>query len=198
MMLKVGLTGGIGSGKSYVGKILKTFGVAVYDSDLEAKRLMVESEELVNGIKEIFGSKAYSGEQLNRTYISERVFTDKHLLANLNDIVHPLVQNDYINWTEKQDDKPYLIREAAILFETGIYKLMDKNILVVADEQTRIDRVTERDHVSEESVRDRIRNQMNDEDKIKLADFVIYNNIDSMILQHIVDLHNQILNKEKI
>ena len=195
-MLKVGLTGGIGSGKSYVSKIFKTFGVAVYDSDLQAKRLMVESEDLVNGIKGIFGRKAYSGEQLNRAYIAEKVFTDKYLLTSLNEIVHPVVEHDFISWTEKQDYKPYIIKEAAILFETGAYKLLDQNILIIADEQTRINRVMERDNVLEESVRDRIRNQMNDEDKIKLADFVIYNNIDSMILQQIVDLHDHILNKD--
>ncbi len=113
MMLKVGLTGGIGSGKSYVSKIFKTFGVAVYDSDLQAKRLMVESEDLVNGIKGIFGRKAYSGEQLNRAYIAEKVFTDKYLLTSLNEIVHPVVEHDFISWTEKQDYKPYIIKESS-------------------------------------------------------------------------------------
>jgi len=195
MMLKIGLTGGIGSGKSYVSRIFKTLGIPVYDSDQEAKRLMMENEELVLGIKDIFGAKAYSGEHLNRTYISEQVFNDKQLLSSLNSIVHPAVHEDFMNWSEQQDDKPYLIKEAAILFETGGYKLLDHTILIVADEQTRINRVVERDKVSEESVRDRINNQMSDEEKIKYADFIINNNNDSMILQQIVDLHHQILNK---
>ncbi len=194
MMLNIGLTGGIGSGKSYVGRIFETLGVPVYDSDQEAKRLMVESEELRKGIVEIFGSKAYKGEELNRTYISELVFTNKQLLSSLNDIVHPAVHNDFLNWTKEQEEKPYFIKEAAILFETGGYKLLDQNILVLADEHTRIDRVVERDHVSEESVRDRMNNQMSDDEKIKYADFIIYNNNDSMILQQIVNLHHKIVN----
>ena len=195
MMLKIGLTGGIGSGKSFVSRIFKTLGIPVYDSDQEAKRLMMESEELVQGIKNIFGTKAYNGEHLNRTYISEQIFTDKQLLSSLNGIVHPAVHEDFMNWSEQQDDKPYIIKEAAILFETGGYKLLDHTILIVADEQTRINRVVERDKVSKESVRDRINNQMSDEEKIKYADFIINNNNDSMILQQIVDLHHQILNK---
>lgn len=195
MMLKIGLTGGIGSGKSYISKIFKTLDVPVYDSDMGAKRLMVESVALKKGIIALFGDEAYNGAELNRRYISDRVFTDKKLLSDLNAIVHPAVHKDFLTWSSSQKEKPYVIKEAAILFETGGYKLLDKNILVVADEQIRVKRVVERDSVSEKSVRDRINNQMSDEEKIKYADFVIYNNNDSMILQQIVDLHHQILNK---
>lgn len=196
-MLKVGLTGGIGSGKSYISKIFNTLNVPVYNSDDSAKRLMVESADLRNDLIKLFGTQAYSEGQLNRGYIAERVFKDKKLLSALNNIVHPAVHNDFLLWSSEQTGNPYVIKEAAILFETGGYQLMDWNILIVADELTRIQRVRERDNVSEESVRDRMNNQMSDEEKISLADYVIYNNNDSMILQQIVDLHHQILKNNR-
>lgn len=195
MMLKVGLTGGIGSGKSYVSRIFKTLGISVYDSDHEAKRLMEENQDLRMRIIDIFGNSTFSNGHLDRKYISDQVFADKMLLSRLNEIVHPAVHNDFLIWSEVQEERFYIMKEAAILFETGGFKLLDLNILVIADEQTRINRVVNRDNVSEENVRERMNNQMSDEEKMKYADFVIYNNNDSMILQQIVDLHHQFLNK---
>lgn len=195
MMLKVGLTGGIGSGKSYVSRIFKTLGISVYDSDHEAKRLMEENQDLRMRIIDIFGNSTFSNGHLDRKYISDQVFADKMLLSRLNEIVHPAVHNDFLIWSEVQEERFYIMKEAAILFETGGFKLLDLNILVIADEQTRINRVVNRDNISEQNVRDRMNNQMSDEEKMKYADFVIYNNNDSMILQQIVDLHHQILNK---
>jgi len=193
-MLKVGLTGGIGSGKSYICKVFRTLGIPVYESDIEAKRLMQDNGEVQSGIIEIFGSKSYIDGKLNNLYISDKVFKDNQLLAKLNAVVHPAVHLDFMRWMKTRDNTPYVIKEAAILFESGASDHMDYNILVVADESTRISRVTKRDNVSEEQVRDRIANQMSDEKKKKLADSIIYNENDSMVLQQIVDLHQKILN----
>ena len=141
-MLKIGLTGGIGSGKSYICKVFRTLGIPVYESDFEAKRLMNESDELQSAIIEIFGNKAYIDGKLNRKYISDKAFTDNFLLEKLNALIHPAVQSDFINWMSTQENVPYVIKEAAILFESGASKFMDYNILLVADESTRIIRVT--------------------------------------------------------
>ncbi len=197
-MLKIGLTGGIGSGKSYICKIFRSLGIPVYESDLEAKRLMEESDILRSNIIEIFGVKAYIDGELNRKYMSEQIFSDQLLLDRLNAIVHPAVQADFINWMNTWEDAPYVIKEAAILIESGASKLMDYNILLVAEESTKIRRVMKRDEISEVKVRERIANQMSDEEKKKFVDFIIYNDNDSMILQQIVDLHDHFLNIEKI
>ena len=197
MMLKVGLTGGIGSGKSFVARVFMALGIPVYDSDEQAKVLMTENQDLLYRVKELFGDKAYTDKQLNRKYISERVFVDKQLLSELNAIVHPAVNDDFKSWArKKKNEAPYLIKEAAILIESGAYKLMDHNILVVAEKKTRISRVVARDNTSEESVIERMNNQMSDKEKMKSADFIIYNDIDSMILRQIVDLHQSIKNKQ--
>ncbi len=196
-MLKVGLTGGIGSGKSFVARVFMALGIPVYDSDEQAKVLMTENQDLLYRVKELFGDKAYTDKQLNRKYISERVFVDKQLLSELNAIVHPAVNDDFKSWArKKKNEAPYLIKEAAILIESGAYKLMDHNILVVAEKKTRISRVVARDNTSEESVIERMNNQMSDKEKMKSADFIIYNDIDSMILRQIVDLHQSIKNKQ--
>lgn len=198
MMLKVGLTGGIGSGKSYISNIFNMLQVPVYESDQQAKRLMKEDGALRLGIVSLFGEQAYKGNDLDNSYIAGKVFKDKNLLEALNSLVHPAVNKDFDLWMETLDTKVnYVIREAAILFETGVYRQMDKNILVVADEALRIERVIKRDGVAASEVVDRMRNQMKDTEKIKLADFIIYNENDSMILQQIVDLHHDLINKQK-
>ncbi len=197
MMLKIGLTGGIGSGKSYISRIFQELGVPVYDADTEARRLMEEDIDLKEKISELFGEHAYQGNYLNRSYISEYVFTDKELLAKLNALVHPVVHEDFIKWANsKPEDIKYVIKEAAILIESGGYMQMDLNILVTADQETRIERVMERDAVSSEKVKDRMRNQASDDEKKKYADIIISNEKNSMILQQIVDLHQKLINKQ--
>lgn len=197
MMHKVGLTGGIGSGKSYISKIFQELGVPVYEADPEARRLMQDDDELKTKIGKLFGEQAYAGQSLNRSFISQKVFKDKKLLAALNALVHPAVHEDFLRWADAQKNNfHYVIKEAAVLIESGGNEAMDVNILVIADEATRIERVMKRDELSEEEVRDRISMQMSDAEKKKYADIIIYNEKGSMILQQIVDLHQKLMKKQ--
>lgn len=192
-MFKVGLTGGIGSGKTLVSSVFNELGVSVYNADIEAKRLMETDAGLMRLIKSLLGPKSYQQGKLNRKYISEAVFSEKDKLESLNSIVHPAVRQDFEKWVLGKSGEPYVIKEAAILFESGGAETVDYTIFVKADMNTRINRVVERDHVSDEQVRSRMNHQMNDQEKEKLADFIINNEIGSMILPQIVDLHNKFL-----
>ncbi len=170
----VALTGGIGSGKTTVAKMFKDLGVPVYNSDKEAKALMVSSKELRKAIKALLGAEAYNGKTLNREYIAKKVFGDKGLLGQLNKIVHPAVREDFLRWAAKQST-PYVIQESAIVFENGQQDFYDKIILVTAPEEVRLARVMERDKVSKSEIRARMGNQLNDTVKIGLSDYVIEN-----------------------
>jgi len=173
-MKVIGLTGGIGSGKTTVANMIKKLGVPVYIADDEAKKLM-HSDNVKEKVIDLFGEEAYIDNELNRKYISSKVFKDKNLLEKLNHIVHPEVGNHFESWLKKQIGI-YVIKEAAILFENGNYKQCDKIILVISDEQKRIARVIKRDKTTNEKVANIIENQWTDNQKIKLADFVIENN----------------------
>lgn len=175
-MKTVGLTGGIGSGKTTVARMFKNLGIPIYIADDEAKKLM-HSNKIKKNIIALFGEKAYQENQLNRTYIASKVFKDKRLLDELNQIVHPEVAKHFKNWLKKQK-APYVIKEAAILFENGSYKQCDKTILVISNKQKRIERVVKRDLSTTKKVLDVIENQWPDEKKITLADFVLENNSD--------------------
>ena len=192
-MLKIGLTGGIGSGKTLVGSVFQKLGISIYNADFEAKRVMETDPEIIRLVRSLLGSKAYSNKKLNRSYIGEIVFADEEKLEALNSIVHPAIAQDFNTWAMGRSSEPYVICEAAILFESGIAKMMDYTIFVKAELYTRIDRVVERDHVTADQVRARIDMQMDDTEKEKLADFIINNEINSMILPQIVDLHNKFL-----
>ncbi len=192
-MLKIGLTGGIGSGKTLVASVFQELGVPVYQADKEARRLMETEGNVIKGVKDLFGETAYEDGALNREYLAGKVFSDSNLLEQLNRIVHPAVRKDFDRWTRQYATRPYVVEEAAILFETGGNAMMDITVVVTAKASTRINRVMQRDRVTEEEVRQRMDRQMNDQEKQLLADFVIYNEIDSMILPQIVDLHNKFL-----
>lgn len=170
----VGLTGGIGSGKSTVAEMLGALGVPVYNSDLAAKELMVGSKVLRRKIVALLGPDAYEGQALNRGYIASRVFNDKVLLQKLNEIVHPAVRKHFVKWCKKQGH-PYVVQETALLFENGSNYSYDKTVLVTAPKDIRIKRIIERDGSTEAQVLDRMANQMPDEEKLPLADFVIEN-----------------------
>lgn len=170
----IGLTGGIGSGKTTVAKIFESLGVPVYISDLEAKRIM-ENKNVINQIKNEFGSIVLNDDQLDRAVLAKIVFEDKEKLKKLNDIVHPAVAEDFKNWVSKHQYKPFVIKETAILFEIGGQNYCDKTILVTAPIQTRIERVMQRDHTSEELIKKRMAHQWLDEKKTPLADFIIHN-----------------------
>ncbi|ASV31991.1 dephospho-CoA kinase [Maribacter cobaltidurans] len=170
----VGLTGGIGSGKTTVAKMFAELGVPVYNSDLEAKKLMHSSKTIRNKLKILFGESAYLDGKLNRGYIAKSVFNDQDLLKALNGIVHPAVRRHFKKWCKKQDHS-YVIQETALLFENRAQDLYDKIILVVAPKEVRIDRLLERDQSTREDILARMENQLEDKEKIPLADFIIKN-----------------------
>ena len=190
-MLKIGLTGGIGSGKTLASKVFRELGVPVYVADTEARRLMETNQEVIDGVVRLFGPEAYSDGKLNRSKLAEIVFRDPDLLATLNRIVHPAVRTDFETWSIQHTEKVYVVEEAAILFESGGHAFMDYIIFVKADMEQRIMRVMNRDHISRAQVEQRIARQMPEEEKEKLSDFIIYNDNDSMILPQIVDLHHR-------
>ena len=150
-MIVVGLTGGIGSGKTTVAKMFEDLNIPVYNSDQEAKLLMVNSKQLKVKIKELLGKNAYDKKVLNRKYIADKVFTNPELLAELNAIVHPAVRKHFIDWVVKQDSA-YVIQETAIIFENSSQSKYDKIILVTAPEEVRIQRVMDRDKISIENI----------------------------------------------
>lgn len=173
----IGLTGGIGSGKSTIGKWFLEKQIPVYDSDLEAKKLMNEQADLKVQLIDLFGDEVYVDGEYNRKLVAEKVFQDKELLAQLNSIVHPAVFQHFHQWVKAQNT-PFVVKEAAILFESGSYKDCDFVVSVLADEAIRIQRVVERDDVSVQQVQDRIRNQWTDEQRKEASDFTMTNNQD--------------------
>ena len=192
-MLRVGVTGGIGSGKTMVCSIFSTLGIPVYNSDIRAKQIMTEHATVVEKLKFAFGSSVYTEEgTLNRKYLSDIVFNNKSKLETLNQIVHPAVYEDLIQWYAAHLDKSYVVQESALVFETGSYKLLDKTILVTADEDIRIARVMKRDHVSKEEVMVRIANQIPDSRKIELADYVIYNNEKESLIEQVMNIDTEL------
>ncbi len=194
-MLKIGLTGGIGAGKSVVAKVFKVLQVPVFDADLVAKQLVNESDSLKSSIKKEFGEEAYTPEgRLNRDYIATTVFNDPQRLKNLNSIIHPEVRNSFEDWCSKKRDHAYVINEAALLFESGSYKSLDATILVTASEQLRVKRVLKRDPFrSKEEVFNIINRQMSEEEKISLANYRIINDDNALIMPQILDIHKKII-----
>lgn len=191
----VGLTGGIGSGKSTVARFFEALEVPVYFSDKEAKALMTTTT-LRAQIVALLGTEAYLNGNLNNSYIANRVFNNALLLGQLNAIVHPAVKKHFLSWQKKQK-YPYVIQESAILFENGSADNYDKIILVIAPEAVRIERVTSRDEISPEKVKERIANQWSDEEKSKMAHFII-NNIDlTKTKKKVHDIHKQLLKLSK-
>jgi dephospho-CoA kinase len=173
-MITVGLTGGIGSGKSTVASFFVELGVPVYNSDQEARKLMKTSKKIKKAIKSLLGKNAYNGKRLNKTYISAKIFKDRNLLHELNAIVHPAVKKDFLKWKTKQK-APYVIQETALIFENKSQDLYDQIILVVAPENERLQRIIARDGITTEQVQDRFNNQLSDELKSPLADHIIQN-----------------------
>ena len=191
-MLKIGLTGGIGSGKSTVAKVFEVLGIPVYYADEEAKRLMNEDEVLKEKIQELFGAESYTNGLLNRKYIADIVFHDPKKLEQLNALVHPLTINDANNWLQQQTT-PYAIKEAALIFETGIHEYLDYVIGVYAPAPLRIQRVMERDNISLEAVMARMSKQMDEEEKMRLCNFVINNDEQQLLIPQVLALHEKLM-----
>ena len=175
-MVKVGLTGGIGSGKTTVSNFLLDYGIPVYNSDSKGKTLMNTNLELKNNIVSIFGERVYDNGILNTNLLSSIVFNDSSKIEQLNNLVHPKVAQDFNQWVGKNNNQPILVKEAAILIESGAYLNMDKIILVVSEKSTRINRVSKRDNSDLKSIEKRINHQLTDNEKIKYADYIIENN----------------------
>jgi dephospho-CoA kinase len=192
--LQIGITGGIGSGKTLVTKIFACLGIPVYDADSHAKELMTTDGILISQIKKEFGDLSYlSDGTLNRKYLGEVVFNQQEKLDILNGLVHPRVRHDFAQWTDRYKEKPYVIREAALLFETGVYRLLDRTIVVYAPEDVRIRRVMNRDHRPEAQVRAIIQKQLSEEEKKALADDIIYNDDSILVIPQVLALHHRFL-----
>ncbi len=195
MTKKVGITGGIGTGKSFVSKIFRTLGIAFYDADQAAKSIMSTNKELKSALINSFGKQTYFEDgSLNRAWLSSQVFNNDEQLKLLNSIVHPIVIKAGIDWANKQTGH-YSLKEAALLFESNSYKELDSIIVVTAPLEVRIDRVIKRDGIIREDVLRRIDKQMSEEEKIKMADFVIVNDGTTPLLPQIFNIHKTIIEK---
>jgi dephospho-CoA kinase len=192
--MQIGITGGIGVGKSMVCKIFETLGIPIYDADSRAKTIMTTDGILVEQIKIEFGNLSYHSDgTLNRTYLAETVFSNALQLGRLNALVHPRVGIDYRQWYLAQH-ATYVIREAALLYESGAYATCDKVIVVVAPLELRINRVLSRDtHRTRKQVEEIIAKQLPEENKIGRADYIIYNNDTQPLLPQVLQLHQQFL-----
>lgn len=193
-MLKIGITGGMGSGKTTVCKVFELLGVPVFYADDVAKSIMHTDPILKSGILDAFGQNSYtqSGE-LNRSYISSIVFNDKHELEKLNSLVHPAVFRAFDTWVLSQKEAPYVIKEAALLYESDAYKMCDQSILVISPIETRISRVKARDGISAEDIQLRMNRQFSDEQKMKFADHILNNDEKQLLIPQIIQLHQQFL-----
>ena len=191
-MKLVRLTAGIGSGKSSILKVFASLGVTCYESDTQAKKLMQCNAELVSKLKGLFGDDLYNGQELNRSLLANLVFSDKKKLEDLNALVHPALKKDFHLFLSKQDT-PYIIKETAILFETGAVDDCDVVILVTAPERLRIDRVQSRDKLTEEQIKSRMSHQWSDNKKIPMSDFVIKNIEWDKTLKIIHEIHLELI-----
>lgn len=189
-MLKVGITGGIGSGKSTVAHIFKVFGIPVFDADANAKQLMETDIDIQIAIRSLFGENAYTNGQLNRKFIADIVFKDPYQLERLNALVHPAAIKSGENWALKQTT-PYVIKEAALFFESGSAEGMDYIIGVYSPQHIRINRVMKRDLITREEVLNRMKRQIQEEVKMRLCDFVIVNDDQRLLIPQIINLHNR-------
>lgn len=193
-MLKIGITGGIGSGKTTVCKVFQLQQIPVFYADSQAKIIMQTDQQLVNSIKAAFGSDVYSAEGiLNRSRLAAIVFSDEEKLKKLNSLVHPAVFRAFDKWVEQQN-APYVMKEAALLFESNSYKDCDYIILVKAPQHLKIARIIERDAVPESDVLKRMSKQLSDEEKELRSDFIIYNDEQQMLIPQVLALHEKFLN----
>jgi len=193
-MLKVGVTGGIGSGKTTVCKVFELLGIPVFYADDVAKSIMQTDPVLKTALLNTFGENAYTKDgMLNRAYISSIVFNDKQELEKLNSLVHPAVLRAFDNWVLEHHESPYVIKEAALLYESGGFKMCNKSILVIAPTLIKMNRVKLRDGISEEDIQLRMNRQFSDEMKIKYADHILNNDEKQLLIPQIIHLHQQFL-----
>ncbi|MGL1886517.1 MAG: dephospho-CoA kinase [Reichenbachiella sp.] len=193
-MIKVGITGGIGSGKSTICKIFSVLGIPIYDSDNRAKYLMNTSPVIREQITAEFGKEAYQeDQQLNRTFIAQQVFNDGNRIELLNSIIHPQVAIDFNNWTHSNPSAPYVIKEAALLVESGAYKALDHLINISCPEELRVQRIKQRDAFrSEDEIRAIIAKQLTDNQREKHSQFIIHNDEATLLIPQVLEIHKQL------
>jgi dephospho-CoA kinase len=194
--LKLGVTGGIGSGKTSVCKVFTVLGIPVFSTDRVAREIMESDEYIISQINSITGREMYSNGSLDRMTLASLIFNDSDLLGKVNSLVHPVVFEQFSRWAKDQTS-PYIIMEAAILFESGASKFVDKIATIVAPEGERLIRVTRRSKLTRHQVLERMMNQMSDEARVKLSDYVIYNSENDMIIPAILEIHDDILRNIK-
>lgn len=200
-MLKIGVTGSIGSGKSIVCKIFEQLNIPIYNADDRAKFLMSNHTEIMSKVKQLFGPESYSlSGELNRSYISNIVFKNKLLLKELNQCVHPIVFADFDAWVLNQIEKnaPYIIKEAALMFETDSYKGLDQFIVVTAPLELRISRTMERDGITKQQVEARMNNQLSQEEKLAKANYEIKNDERTSLINEVMNLHQLFLKESAL
>ncbi len=194
-MYKVGITGGIGSGKSTICKIFELLGIPIYYADDQAKWLMQNDPLLIQQVKDAFGADSYNEKnELNRQKIAGIVFKDPQALEKLESFVHPAVHRHSNAWAEQQNS-PYVLKEAALTFESDSWKYLDKVITVYAPEEVRIARVLKRDKTTEAAIRARMAQQMSEEEKMERADFVIYNDGEKLLIPQVLEVHTRLVNE---
>jgi dephospho-CoA kinase len=196
--LKIGITGGIGSGKSLVCQIFKALKVPVFEADKESKDIIDSDPATREALRELLGNRIFGTDgRINRHVMAGIIFNDQELLLKVNAIIHPAVRHRFNRWHAGQKSR-YIIQEAAILFESGVFRLMDMNIMVTAPEEMRIRRVMQRDGVTKEKVYERMKNQWPEDDKVALADYIIRNDESQSLIQQVLKIHQKILNYGKI
>lgn len=188
-MLKIGITGGIGTGKTTVCRVFETLGIPVFDADTESKLIVQRDESVVKQVKAIFGEDVYPNGLLDRKKLADIVFNNPEKLALLNSITHPAVFQKFGTWASVQHDVPYVIKEAALIYEAGGDAHLDKVIVVNAPQELRIQRIMLRNHAGEEEVRARMKYQWTEEEKLKRADFIIYNDGEQLIIPQVLRIH---------
>jgi dephospho-CoA kinase len=192
-MIKIGITGGIGSGKSTVCKVFELLGIPVYSADDESKKMLDEDVRLKEAIVAVFGNEILNEEKfIDRKKLAALVFNNKSNLDKLNAIIHPAVGKHFDDWAEQHQQYPYIIKEAAILFESGAYKQVDQVIAVVADKELKVKRAMQRDKISREQVEQRINNQMPEEEIVKRSQFVIHNDEEELLIPQVLKIHEQL------
>jgi dephospho-CoA kinase len=194
--MKLGVTGGIGSGKTTVCKVFNVLGIPSFLTDVEARILLDTNTDLKKKLNSIIGTDMYQTGILDRKKLANIIFNSKGLLESVNQIVHPLVFDNFRNWVALQESE-YVIMESAILFESGAHELVDKTVSVVTPVEERIKRISQRNNLTKEQIRERIKNQITDEIRISMSDFVIYNNDKDMIIPAIIKIHNEIIESIK-
>lgn len=198
MPLKIGITGGIGSGKSTICKVFKLLEIPVFEADVEAKKLLNSNLNIKNGLVRLYGNDIYTeNNAINRKKLASIIFNNNIELEKVNALIHPEVRNEFENWFARQE-APYIIHEAAILFESGFYKMMDFTILVTAPENLKIKWVNQRDHSTPDEIKARMEKQWNDEQKKALADLEIKNDNKQLIIPQIIKIDKQLKEYGKI